>query len=353
MFLFLKTKKSKNLYRDALLSLSKQIMETIKHGVWTNEAKINTSIKQVVVNGMGGSNLGAEIVKSIFNKNLTLPIIIEPGYEVASYVNKETAYIVSSYSGTTEEPIVAYTKAKQRGAQIICLTSTGDNALALLAKKNNTPLFQFPIKANVSNQPRLGLGAALTGMIMVLIKLGALKKTILKEIILSSKKLAKVGNALAHSMNNPARLMANKIKGHEIILVSGPLLAGNMKTLRNQFCESAKNLASYLTVPDMNHFALEGLKYPKNNSKRLIAVFFESNLDSPKIKTRLHLTKEMYKKNKIKVISHELKSKGSLDQSLELLQFGGFLSYYLSIMNHVNPMIVPWVDWFKKELATK
>ena len=29
--------------------------------------------------------------------------------------------------------------------------------------------------------------------------------------------------------------------------------------------ENAKNFATYLTVPDLNHFAMEGLSFPRSN----------------------------------------------------------------------------------------
>jgi len=353
MFLFLKTKNTKNIYRDSLLSLSKQITDTIKNGTWTNADKITGPVRQIVINGMGGSNLGPEIARSIFRDELNLPIIIDPGYDIASYINRETVYIVMSYSGSTEEPLVAYLKAKKRGALVIAVTAMGDNPMVRLALKHETPLFQFPTTANPSGQPRLGLGAALTAFIMVLNKLEIIKKSITKELLQSTKKLNSSGKKLADNLKSPARLMAKKIKNHEILLVSGPLFIGNLKTLRNQLCESAKNMAGYLAVSDMNHFALEGLQYPKNNAKRLVAIFFESKLDNVKITKRLELTKEVFRKNKVLVISHKLNGANTLEQGLELLQFSGFLSYYLSIINQVDPMKIPWVDWFKKQLATK
>jgi glucose/mannose-6-phosphate isomerase len=351
MFLFLKQKPSENLYRESLMLLGRQINDALTDSYWNNQKKIRPDIKQVIINGMGGSNLGAEIIVSLFKKSLKLPVIIDPGYDVAGYVNKETAYIVSSYSGTTEEPIIAYNKAKKRGANIICLTAEGENKLANLAKKDKTPLLQFPTSTNPSGQPRLGLGAALVGLLLILIELGVLNKTILKDLGKITAKLSKNLKLLGDYYKSPARLMAKKIKNKQIILISGPLLAGNLKTLRNQFSESAKNLATYLTVSDMNHFALEGLKYPKNNSKNLVAIFFSSNLDDKKIQKRLKLTEDIYKKNKILTLNFWLTSGNILEQSLELLQFSSFLSYYLSIINQVDPMTIPFVDWFKKELT--
>lgn len=351
MFLFLKQNPTKNLYKDSLILLSKQITDALENSYWNNLKNLRGDVKQVVINGMGGSNLGAEIIISLLKKSLKLPVIIDPGYDVAGYVNKDTAYIVSSYSGTTEEPIVAYKKVKSRGANIICLTAEGDNKLAVLAKKDKTTLLQFPTDYNPSNQPRLGLGSALAGMLIILVELKVLPKTILKDLTKAAGNLSKKSKLLADYYKSPARLMTKKIKGKQVMLISGPSFSGNLKTLRNQISESAKNLGNFLTVSDMNHFALEGLKYPKSNSKNLVAILFTSNLDDKKIQTRLKLTEEIFKKNKILTLNFSLTGATFLEQGLELLQFGSFLSYYLAINNQVDPLTVPFVDWFKKQLA--
>jgi len=33
-----------------------------------------------------------------------------------------------------------------------------------------------------------------------------------------------------------------------------------------------------------------------------------------------------------------------------MMQFGCWLTYYLAMINNVNPVKIPWVDWFKNEL---
>jgi GMP synthase PP-ATPase subunit len=160
--------------------------------------------------------------------------------------------------------------------------------LSAKALKDKTPLFQFPISANPSNQPRLGLGASLSALISILVTLNVLPKSTIKELSTSAKKLAKNSKNLSGS-SSPARSLAKKIKGKEILIITGPLLAGNAHTLRNQFNESAKQHASYLTVSDMNHHALEGLSFPRSNRKRLTALFIDSALDDKKIQKRMEV----------------------------------------------------------------
>ena len=45
-----------------------------------------------------------------------------------------------------------------------------------------------------------------------------------------------------------------------------------------------------------------------------------------------------------------MRGKTKLEQSMELLQLGTYISYYLGILNGINPSPTPWVDWFKDNL---
>jgi len=313
-----------------------------------NYSKIN----QVVVHGMGGSNIGARIIKSVFSDKIKAPINITSGYEIPAYVNKNTLYVLSSYSGTTEEVLNVYEKIKKRGAKIIAITSRGKGGLEKLMIKDNIPGYIFKPKFNPADQPRLGLGYSIFGMAVMFDKAGLFKinKDEIKNIIRSLENFNKKLIPEINSKNNLAKQIAIKLYNKQIILVGAEFLEGNIKTLRNQICETSKNFTSYLTLPDLNHFAMESLSNPRSNKNNLVFFFIDSDLYHPRIKKRSILTKEVIKKNKIKIVDHELSEKTKLSQAFELLQLGTWISYYLGILNKVDPVSIPWVDWFKKEL---
>jgi hypothetical protein len=65
---------------------------------------------------------------------------------------------------------------------------------------------------------------------------------------------------------------------------------------------------------------------------------------------RYSLTQEVLKKQGIKCFAWQAKTKTPLSQVFEALAFGSFLSFYLAMLNSVDPSRVPWVDYFKKNL---
>lgn len=338
-----------NLVTDSLKKLPLQIEDILSQGKKLNLPKTHKNINRVVVSGMGGSNLGARIIASVFEQQLKVPVIVNATYEIPLYVDKYTLFVASSYSGSTEETLNAYQEAKKHKAKLVVITSANSvNPLAQLAKKDKTPLLEFTTQANPANQPRLSLGYAIFALALILQKAQVLKLSD-KNILAVSSKLKIWGQKLTpEKSNNVASKLAHKLKDKNIVLVTGEFLEGNAHTLRNQFCENSKNFADYLILPEMNHYALEGLSNPENSN--LLFLFFDSNLYSPRIQKRNLLTKQVIKKNKIELISHKLLGQNKLEQSLEMLQLGAWITLYLAELNQVDPIQIPWVDWFKKQL---
>jgi len=336
---------------EALPLQIKQVMSDAK------KIKIPASYKNItsiVVAGMGGSNLGAEILRSVFSDQIKVPITILADYTVPASVNKDTLYVFSSYSGTTEEPLSTYFEVKKRKAKMIAITAHHEkNTLERLMKKDGIPGYVFEHKQNPSDQPRLGLGYSIFGMITLFSKAGIIKisEKEIKKIIAKLEKWNKNLNIAKKSNQNIAKKIALKLKSKEPVLVGAEFLHGNLHAMRNQFCETSKNFASYLTLPDLNHFAMEGLAHPVSNKKDFVFLFFDSKLNHPRIQKRSHLTKQVVKKNNIQVLDFQLKGETRLEQSFEVLQLGTWITYYLGLVNEIKPGLIPFVDWFKKQLG--
>jgi glucose/mannose-6-phosphate isomerase len=309
-------------------------------------------VKNVVINGMGGSNLGARILKEVFSDQLGIPFSITPGYFVPAYVKSDTLYILSSYSGSTEEVLSVYKEVRKRKAKIIAITAKGKGQLEKMMVRDNIPGYVFRPNQNPSNQPRLGVGYSIFGLMVLLAKTGIFKiqaseiKDIIGKMLVKNKEFCPE----SPTAKNAAKRIAEHLHGKIPVLVGAEFLTGNLHALRNQLCETSKNFADYLTLPELNHYAMEGLAYPKNGAKPLAFLFFDSNLYHPRVQKRSELTKEVVKKNKIKVVSYKLSGKSKVEQSFKLLQLGSWITFYLGILNKVNPVEVPWVDWFKKKL---
>lgn len=306
-------------------------------------------IKNIIVCGMGGSALGAHIVRSVFSEKIKLPFFILNNYELPEFADKNSLVILSSYSGNTEEVLACLKDARKKHTKITALTSGG--LLAKYAKQNNLPLFVFNTKNNPSGAPRMGLGYSIFGMLKILKELNLIKINI-KKINQTFKNLdmfLKEWGVDNPMKKNNAKIFADKIYNKIPVLIGSEFLIGNIHTFQNQLHETSKNFSCYFELPEVNHHLMEGLTNPKN--KELIFLFFESNLYHKRNQKRFALTKDVIKKNKIDFIDYKAKLKDKFSQSLEILLFGSFVSFYLSILNKENPIKNIWVDYFKKKLG--
>ena len=336
---------------ESLNALPDQIAEILALGQNLNLPADYRQINKVVVSGMGGSNLGARLIASIFNQELKVPIIISADYDIPGFVDEQTLFILSSYSGSTEETLASYAPAKARGAKCLVITAHGlHNPLLTLAESEALPILAFTPNFNPSNQPRLAVGYSCFALSAVLDKLGIISLDS-SALELALKKMRVWGEMLLpDKIDNDAARIAGGIKERQIVLVAGDFLTGNLHTLRNQINENAKNFASYLVLPDLNHHAMEGLDKPDSNHEDIIFIFFDSQLYSDKVQLRSKLTKQVVAKNNIAFADIQLLGATKLEQALEVLQLGAWVTLYLALENEVNPLAIPWVDWFKGEL---
>jgi hypothetical protein len=79
----------------------------------------------------------------------------------------------------------------------------------------------------------------------------------------------------------------------------------------------------------------------------------ESDLYLQSNRVRTTLTAEVLEKNKIEHRSIKLESATKLEQAFEMLVFGAYTSFYLSMLHGIDPAPIPWVDWFKDQLKQR
>jgi len=304
----------------------------------------------IVISGMGGSSYGARIVKSLYSwQTLKVPIDLSNNYELPQYINEKSLVILSSYSGSTEETLTAASVAKEKQTLISGITSGGK--LGEFLKSNNFPSYIFNPVHNPSSQPRIGVGYMLFGLIGMLAKLGFIivnHKDIENLInFLKEKKTELSGNPLN---KNLAKQLALKIAPKIPIFIVADFLEGTAYAIRNPMHETGKQFALYFAVPEINHHLMEGLSYPSEIKKYLLFIFIKTELYDSRNSKRLELTKEVVEKNSIETDTITLSGNSQLTQTIELIQLGNWVSFYLAMLNGVDPSKIPWVDYFKKKL---
>jgi glucose/mannose-6-phosphate isomerase len=335
----------------SLVALPKQCRDAWEKASQVEVPKTYKDAKNLVMCGMGGSGLGARVIESAFAKQINIPLTRVNDYHLPGFVNEESLVICSSYSGTTEETIQNLEEAISKKAMIMVIGTGG--TLIDKAKELNIPFYQIVPSENPSNQPRMAIGYSIMGQLALLSKAGIInigKEKVDKVVkvmdeIISDNKVDSVLTA------NPAKTLAIELYNRIVMLISAEHLVGATHVFNNQINENAKNLSFDFVIPELNHHLMEGLIHPEENGNNLYCFFINSNKYSERIAKRIAVTKDVVGKNNILYSDFMAGSESVLTQVFEVIQFGAFVNFYLSILYKQNPAPIPWVDYFKKKLS--
>ena len=322
---------------------------------WEDSFKIDfpekfSKAQNIVIAGMGGSAYGAHIAKSLFDLTCPVPIFLANGYRLPEFVDSRTLVILCSYSGSTEETISCASQAKERTSLISAVTSGGK--LTDFLHSNDFPAYIFNPEFNPSNQPRIGVGYMVTGLIGLLSRLKYINLQT-EEVMATVVFLKEYGKSLIPShetTHNDAKKLTGIIHQSIPVFISADFLEGATHAIRNPIHETGKQFGLNFTVPELNHHLLEGLQFPDFLKQDLKIIFIQSKLYEKRNQKRINLTYDVVKKNGINTQNISLKSQTRFSQTMELIQFGGWLTFYMAILNGIDPSPVHWVDYFKSEL---
>ena len=304
-------------------------------------AKNVSGIKNVVVCGMGGSAYGAYVAQTLFADSAKTPIINNNDYHLPGFVGIDSLIMTVSYSGSTEEVLSCANEAKSKGLNIVGFSSGGDLGDFL---KAGYPGFTFDPRFNPSGQPRLGMGYVVTGTLLLLKHNGIIdfSKDEMEDAIKNARDTQETTKEAAMDL-------AQKLYGYIPAIFASEHLVGNAHIVRNQFNETAKSFSAYEDIPELNHHLMEGLKNPTD--KKLKALFLTSDLYSDKHKKRFELTKDVVSQNSVETLEYKASGETKLAQVLNVLSFGGYLTFYVALLYGQDPSLIPWVDYFKKKLS--
>lgn len=305
-------------------------------------------IENIVFAGMGGSAIGADLIRTYVKDEIKFPIDVIRSYTIPNYIGKNTLALVCSYSGNTEETLSAYNFLKKKKARLIVLASGGE--IVRLAKKDKAPHIIIP----QGMPPRSALGFSAIPFLVVLSKLGLIKSK--KQNILSAadylERLKKELCASPNGGKNYAKSLAEKLHGKFIVLYGASEHTDAVVTRwRGQIAENSKALASSHIFPEMNHNEVVGWEYPKAVLENIAVVILRDKGDHPRVQKRMEITKYILKKATDNIIEVESRGEDLLTRILSLIYIGDYTSVYLAFLNKVDPTPVERVMYLKNELS--
>lgn len=316
----------------------------------------NPNSNQLFILGMGGSAIGGDLLCNLLNNTEGaehLSITVNRNYTIPSTLNQNSNVIISSYSGGTEETLSAFDFAQERTKHIICICSGGE--LYNKAKQYNIPIISIP----KGYQPRAALGYSFFPILFTILKSNLIdisaKNKILNDIdnIISILKEKAALYSNINDKSNYALNIAYKIYDTiPVIYSSVDRLSATNFRWRCQIQENAKNMAFGSLLPEMNHNEINSWSYPRYLSQRFSMILLIDKDDNVRIKNRFNALKNILDNQFATIITIESEYPSFLQRIFDIIYLGDWISYYLAILNRVDPTPIPLISKLKDFLQS-
>ena len=306
------------------------------------------AVEHVVILGMGGSAIGGALLQGLVAEECAVPITIVRDYTLPAFVRGPQYLVVGcSYSGNTEETLLALEKALKWDVRPAVVTTGGK--LAALAEARGMPLVRF----DYQSQPRAALGYAFVLLLGLFCRLGLARDygADLEEALeVMGAQQAEIGPQVP-TARNAAKALAIRLKDRLPVVYGAGFLAAVANRWKTQFNENSKQWAFFEVLPELNHNSVVGLGLPQAVRERMTVLMLRSNEDHPRVRARWDVTGELLLRERVAHETFQGRGQGRLAHMLSLIHLGDYASFYLAMLNGVDPTPVETIAFLKRRLA--
>jgi len=307
-------------------------------------------IQGVLIAGMGGSAIGADLLAAYATPHCRVPIVVQRNYYLPAWAHgPETLVIASSHSGNTEETLAAFELAVKAGCRILALCTGGK--LAAAAASAGIPLWTF----EHHGQPRAAVGFSFGLLLAALTHLELLPDPSdeLAGAVEAMRSQQVSLRAELPAVRNLAKREAGQLMGRWVTVFGADILEPVARRWKGQLNELAKAWGQYESLPEADHNSLAGLQQPESALPNAMALFLRARSYHPRNLLRTELTKQAYMLEGLNTDFMDAQGETPLAQQWTMLHLGDYVAYYLAMLYEIDPTPIPALEGFKKQLATR
>lgn len=307
-----------------------------------------TDFKQVVIAGMGGSAIGADLLASYCASLALLPVSVHRDYSLPLFARgRETLVICSSHSGNTEETLDAFEAARKAECRIVVVCTGGE--LEKRAKENNIPVWMF----DHAGQPRAAVGFSF-GLLLAMFQRFGFVPDQLKEMedaVASMKRSQQHLKADVPAVKNPAKRYAGQLMGRWVTFMGSGLLSAVARRWKGQINEVAKAGANFEFIPEADHNTLAGTMNPQETlNAHTMTLFLRAPSDHPRNRLRSDLTRKAFMLEGMNTDYVDARGDTPLAHMWTSILFGDYMAYYLAMGYGVDPTPIQALVEFKEAM---
>jgi glucose/mannose-6-phosphate isomerase len=306
-------------------------------------------IRAIVISGMGGSAIGADLVTASVSSSIRVPIIVHRDYGLPAFARgKHTLVICSSHSGNTEETLDSFESALKNECSVIAICTGGE--LAKRAGEKKLPVWRF----SHNGQPRAAVGFSFGLLLSLFARLKLIPDPAneVVEAVSAMKKIQESLRADVPAVNNPAKRYAGQLVGRWVTVMGAGILAPVARRWKGQMNEVAKACANFEFLPEANHNTLAGIINPAELlNTQTMTLFLNSPSDHPRNKLRSKFTRQIFMVEGLNTDSADAHGESAIAHIWTLILFGDYMAYYLAMAYAVDPTPVEALVNFKNSMS--
>ncbi len=262
--------------RHLIRGLPAQIERAWAAGLdWPLPAELRAP-RRVLVAGVGGSAIGADIAAALAMTRSQVPLQVLRGYESPPLAG-DALLVASSFSGETRETLAAVTSPGAEPAMRLAMTSGG--RLGALAAERGWPAFRF----SFDGPPRSALGWGTFPLLAILSRLGALS-TSEGDVEAAVQDLRRAGATWAPDMPGPAnaaKQLAWAVAGRAVLVIGAAALEAAARRWAGQLNENAKQWALWAALPEADHNLIIALAGHPPDEQPHVLLLDAATLENP------------------------------------------------------------------------
>jgi glucose/mannose-6-phosphate isomerase len=307
----------------------------------------NKEFDRIIIAGMGGSAIGADLLVAYAFPDLRIPTFILRDYQLPGWATgKNCLVICSSHSGNTEETNSVLSQAIERKCTIVVITTGGK--LFSTASDNGIVAWKF----KHVGQPRTAVGFSFGLLLRLFTRLSIIPEQdeVIKTAVLAMNELGKEIDAAVPIVNNPAKRTAEQLVDQHVSVFGAEHLSPVARRWKTQINELAKCWAQYEFIPEADHNTLAGVLQPSKMLPKIFTVFLNSNHYHPRNKKRMNLTLAEFMVAGLCTDQIDFSADEKMAEMWKAILFGDYVSYYLAMMYEIDPTPVEAIESLKTKM---
>ncbi len=300
----------------------------------------------VVVLGMGGSAIGADLVAAAAGERLRVPLLVQRAYHLPPGLSERTLVVAASHSGETIETVTAAAEARTRNLPLVVIATGGQ--LGRQAEADGTPWLRY----EQPGQPRAALGWSVGLLHELLVATGLLKEAdpLGPVVALLDELFERLGPGVDTDAY-PAKQLAWSILGRTPVIYGAGTMAPVARRWKTQCNENAKAWASYEAMPEANHNAIEGSLNPRELADAPFVIEVRDPTESAEITARYRVVEELLGERATNRATVWAEGPSPLARVMSAVAWGDLVSVYLAILYQTDPTPVTLLAMLKERLA--